>query len=181
MAFDHSYFKGKPINNVIHVGADRAGEITQYMEMGVKRVVWIEANPEVYAEMLHLLPQRDPQKIVESLTFNRLVTDHENYYRGSVTLQSITLDTLCNRENLGYDWDLLNMDTQGSELLISQGARQVLANVRYINSEVTLFDAPYSNNVLFPELAGFLATMGFRHIHTELSEANWGDAIFEKI
>ena len=96
-------------------------------------------------------------------------------------MQSITLDTLCNRENLGYDWDLLNMDTQGSELLISQGARQVLANVRYINSEVTLFDAPYSNNVLFPELAGFLATMGFRHIHTELSEANWGDAIFEKI
>ena len=36
------------IKRVLHVGADRGGELPQYQQMGVEEVVWVEANPEVY-------------------------------------------------------------------------------------------------------------------------------------
>jgi hypothetical protein len=75
---------------------------------------------------------------------------------------------------------MLNLDTQGAELMICRGAAKVLENVKYINSEVTMFNAPYSGNVLFPELARYLSELGFKHIHTQLSEPHWGDAIFAR-
>ena len=102
-------------------------------------------------------------------------------YRGTIKLNSLTLDTFLERNDLGYEFDLLNMDTQGAELMISKGATKVLENVKYINSEVTFYNASYHNNPLFEELSEYFATFGFKHVQTELSDdKNWGDAMFAK-
>jgi FkbM family methyltransferase len=215
MSFRNDYLLKKNIKTVLHVGADRGGELPQYKEIGVEKVVWIEANPEVYKELLENLEIMNISEI-ESLPFNQLVSDKDDVetdfnlyygwdaghlvgnkgmssmlkaknswwgsecYRGTIKLNSLTLDTFLERNNLGYDFDLLNMDTQGAELLISQGATKVLENVKYINSEVTLFNPPYHDNPLFDELYNYFKNFGFVHIQTEMSDVNWGDAIFAK-
>lgn len=215
MSFRDDYLISKNIKNVLHVGADRGGELPQYQKIGAKKVVWIEANPEVYQELLENLQIMNISD-VESIPFNQLVSDQDDLetdfnlyygwdaghlvgnkgmssilkaknswwgsecYKGTIKLNSLTLDTFLERNNLGYEFDLLNMDTQGAELLISRGAIKVLENVKYINSEVTLFNAPYHNNPLFEELYEYFKQFGFTHISTELSDVNWGDAIFAK-
>lgn len=216
MSFRDDYLISKNIKNVLHVGADRGGELPQYQRIGAKKVVWIEANPEVYSELLENLQIMNITE-VESLPFNQLVSDQDDVetefnlyygwdaghlvgnkgmssilkaknswwgsdcYRGSIQLNSLTLDTFLDRNDLGYEFDLLNMDTQGAELMISKGATKVLQNVRYINSEVTFYNASYHKNPLFDELSEYFAQFGFKHIQTELSDdKNWGDAIFAK-
>lgn len=216
MSFNIDYFANKDIKKVLHVGADRGGELPQYKEIGVETVVWIEANPEVYQELLENLERMDISSI-QSIPYNQLISDKDDVetdfnlyygwdaghlvgnkgmssilkaknswwgsecYRGTIKLSSLTLDTFIERNNLGYDFDLLNMDTQGAELLISKGATKVLTEVKYINSEVTFYNTSYHNNPLFDELNEYFEQFGFRHIQTELSEdKNWGDAIFAK-
>ena len=51
MSFTEEYLIDKNIQNVVHIGADRGGELPQYRYLGAKKVVWIEANPEVYDEL----------------------------------------------------------------------------------------------------------------------------------
>lgn len=216
MSFKTDYFANKNIKNVLHVGADRGGELPQYLEMGVERVVWVEANPEVYQELLENLENMNITSI-DSIPYNQLITDEDDIetdfnlyygwdaghlvgnkgmssvlkaknswwgsecYRGTIKLNSLTLDTFIERNNLGYNFDLLNMDTQGAELMISKGANEVLRNIKYINSEVTFYNTSYHNNPLFDDLNEYFKKFGFKHIQTELSgDKNWGDAIFAK-
>ncbi len=216
MSFKEEYLNRKDIKKVVHVGADRGGELPQYKNMGVEEVVWVEANPEVYQELLENLELMDVSE-VKSLPFNQLISDSDDIetdfniyygwdaghlvgnkgmssllkaknswwgsecYRGTVKLQSSTLDTFLEKNSLGYDYDMLNMDTQGAELMVCKGAVKLLESVKYINSEVTLYNPQYEGNPLFNEIYDFLKPFGFIHIETELSgDGNWGDAVFEK-
>ena len=216
MSFKEEYLNRKDIKKVVHVGADRGGELPQYRNMGVEEVVWVEANPEVYQELLENLELMNVSE-VKSLPFNQLISDSDDIetdfniyygwdaghlvgnkgmssllkaknswwgsecYRGTVKLQSSTLDTFLEKNSLGYDYDMLNMDTQGAELMVCKGAVKLLESVKYINSEVTLYNPQYEGNPLFNEIYDFLKPFGFIHIETELSgDGNWGDAVFEK-
>ncbi len=216
MPFKQDYFCSKNIKKVLHIGADRGGELPLYHNMGVEKVVWVEANPEVYEELLENIRIMNISK-VESICFNSLISDNDDVetdfnlyygwdaghlvgnkgmssileaknswwgsecYRGTIKLNSITIDTFLERNNLGYNFDLLNMDTQGAELMISKGATKVLENIKFINSEVTFYNAPYHDNPLFDELSEYFQKFGFNHVETELSDdRNWGDAIFAK-
>ena len=216
MSFKEEYLNRKDIRKVIHVGADRGGELPQYRNMGVEEVVWVEANPEVYQELLENLELMNVSE-VKSLPFNQLISDSDDIetdfniyygwdaghlvgnkgmssllkaknswwgsecYKGTVKLQSSTLDTFLEKNSLGYDYDMLNMDTQGAELMVCKGAVKLLESVKYINSEVTLYNPQYEGNPLFNEIYDFLKPFGFIHIETELSgDGNWGDAVFEK-
>ena len=216
MSFKEEYLNRKDIKKVVHVGADRGGELPQYRNMGVEEVVWVEANPEVYQELLENLELMNISE-VKSLPFNQLISDSDDIetdfniyygwdaghlvgnkgmssllkaknswwgsecYRGTVKLQSSTLDTFLEKNSLGYDYDMLNMDTQGAELMVCKGAVKLLESVKYINSEVTLYNPQYEGNPLFNEIYDFLKPFGFIHIETELSgDGNWGDAVFEK-
>ena len=216
MSFKEEYLNSKDIKKVVHVGADRGGELPQYRNMGVEEVVWVEANPEVYQELLENLELMNVSE-VKSLPFNQLISDSDDIetdfniyygwdaghlvgnkgmssllkaknswwgsecYRGTVKLQSSTLDTFLEKNSLGYDYDMLNMDTQGAELMVCKGAVKLLESVKYINSEVTLYNPQYEGNPLFNEIYDFLKPFGFVHIETELSgDGNWGDAVFEK-
>lgn len=216
MSFKETYLLSKNIKKVIHVGADRGLELPQYKSMGVEEIVWIEANPEVYEELLESLKIMNI-KDVKSLPFNQLITDQDDVetefhlyyghdagylvgnkgmssilkaknswwgsdcYRGTIVINSLTLDTFLERNNLGYNFDLLSMDTQGAELLIAKGGHKLLSIVKYIYSEVTLYNPYYHGNPLFNELSEFLGQYGFQHFSTDLSDDKcWGDALFIK-
>ena len=89
MSFNNSNILSKDINKVLHVGADRGGELPQYKEMGVCEVVWVEANPEVYGELVENLEIMNISE-VKSLPYNQLISDKDD----------VELDF-----NLYYGWD----------------------------------------------------------------------------
>jgi FkbM family methyltransferase len=217
MSFKFNFLKDKSIKNVLHVGAHKGEEIGTYSQMGVEKVVWIEANPEVYEKLVENINSNSYG--IDNIMFNQLVSDvddkdidfhlyyhqdntgmssilkmqsgmagkltpdqvHNWFYQKTLTLKSITLDTFLERNSLGYDFDLLNMDTQGAELLISKGATKLLENLKYINSEITLQSHDYKDGVYFEELYEFFKQYGFVHIGSDLSgDGTWGDAVFVK-
>ena len=51
-------------------------------------------------------------------------------YRGTIKLNSSSLDTFLERNDLGYNFDLLNMDTQGAELMIAKGGTRVFGECK---------------------------------------------------
>ena len=89
MSFKQNYFYSKNIKKVLHIGADRGGELPLYHNMGVEKVVWIEANPEVYSELLENISIMNIAE-VESLSFNSLISD---------------VDDVETDFNLYYGWD----------------------------------------------------------------------------
>lgn len=215
MAFTVDGLRFSNIKNVLHIGADRGGELPQYAELGVNKVVWIEANPEVYNELLDNIKNMNIPNI-NNLTFNQLISDKDdvdtefniyygpdagylvgnkgmssilkadknwwgyNCYKGSLVLKSVTVDTFLERNNLGFDFDMLNMDVQGAELMVLKGAGKLLESVKYINCEITFSDPQYENNPLYEEIEEFFKGIGFKPIHIDMAAYNWGDIVWER-
>ena len=214
MSFTEDYLNGKSIQNVVHIGADRGGELPQYRNLGAKKVVWVEANPDVYGELLENLEIMNISE-VQSIPFNQLISDIDDEstefniyygpdaghltgnkgmssmlkaeypvsecYRGTLELNALTLDTFLERNELGFDFDMVNIDTQGAEFKVLKGASKLLEKVKYINCEVTFHTPLYQNNSTFGEVNCLLESYGFKRIHVDYcTEGNWGDALYTK-
>ncbi len=126
---------------VIHIGANDGSELATYRAMGMKTIFFIETNPAVYARL---------QKKMEGEA-------------GVLTacLPARSLDDLMDERGLNpADFDLINMDIQGAELLAVQGAPRTLAHIYAINSEVN-FQELFQGCALIPELELFLHERGF--------------------
>ena len=164
MSFTEEYLNTKSIQNVVHIGADRGGELPQYRNLGAKKVVWVEANPDVYGELLENLGIMNISE-VESIPFNQLISDTDDVstefniyygpdaghlignkgmssmlkaeypvsecYKGSLELNALTLDTFLERNELGFDFDMVNIDTQGAEFKVLKGASKLLEKIKY--------------------------------------------------
>lgn len=216
MSFTEEYLVSRGIKRVLHIGADRGGELPQYNRMAVDEVVWVEANPDVYKELLLNLKAMNIKE-VKSIPFNQLLSYEDDVetdfniiyghdaghmvgnkgmssllkprhswwgsecYRGTIKLNSLTVDTFLERNNLGNDFDMVNIDTQGAELMILSGAMDFLSNpqLKYLNVEVTFSNPQYEQNPLFDQINALLIDYRFKHVHTELSgERTWGDALY---
>ena len=99
-------------------------------------------------------------------------------------MESITLDSLIIRENINEKYDALVLDTQGSELLVLEGATNLLNEIKYIKTEVADFEA-YQNGCQFKDIDIFLANYGFKQIrqHKFRSKDNIGsyyDILYKK-
>jgi FkbM family methyltransferase len=55
------------LNGVIHVGAHRGEELFDYEKLGVKKVIWIEPNPDVFSELEISL--KNAESLIESHGF----------------------------------------------------------------------------------------------------------------
>jgi FkbM family methyltransferase len=216
MSFKENFFKENEVKNVLHIGADRGGELPQYKSIGVENVVWVEANPEVYCELIENIKIMNIDD-VNSLTFNQLISDKDDVetdfhlyygwdaghlvgnkgmssllkaknsswvsecYKGTIQLKSSTVDTFLKTNKLNYDFDLLNIDTQGAEIKVLKGANDALKMVQYINCEVTFHSATYQGNSTFEEVNSLLETYGFKVVGVDRClEGNWGDALYIK-
>jgi FkbM family methyltransferase len=173
---------------VIHVGANFGQERELYSTYGLN-VVWIEPIPEVCEGLKALINPYPNQK-----AFCYLVTDvddkeylfhvsnnegqsssiydlaaHEELwpnvtYTKTITLKSIMLSSLINKEHLEMDkYDTLILDTQGSELLVLKGAIGLLPYIKYIKTEVADFES-YVGCCKLPEMDTFLEEHNFRRI-----------------
>ena len=69
------------------------------------------------------------------------------------------------------------MDVQGAELKVLKGIGDYISGFDYIYSEVNVASL-YKNCVQLPELESYLDAHGFVRRETNITEFEWGDAIF---
>lgn len=188
---------------IIHVGAHEGSEVEYYRAMGAQKILFIEANPTVFERLKDNVGQYPNVQAVNYAisnvngTITLRVTSfdqsssilplkhHLDIYptiqeTEQVTVPSRTLDTLL--EELGLnpaDFNILNIDIQGAELLALQGATHLLQYVEAINTEVN-YKELYEGCALIDDLDEFLEQYDLRRVATTTPHPFWGDAFYAK-
>ena len=189
---------------VIHVGAHEGLEISSYQQMGAQKVLFVEANPSVFERLQANIATYPNVEAVNCAIADRNGTidlhvtsfdqsssilqlkHHQEIYphiteTHQITVQSKTLDTLLQEQELNpSDFNILNIDIQGAELLALQGATNWLKCVELINTEVN-YEELYEGCALIEQLDEFLEKHGFYRVATTTPiHPSWGDAIYVK-
>lgn len=176
---------------IIHVGANVGQERETYRRHGLP-VLWVEPIPEVFAQLVTNVAAYYEQTAVQALLADvegrevelKIASnggasssilelgEHQDIwpdiaYVDRIPLLTRTLDSLLRDEGVEPSaYDALVMDTQGSELLVLQGAPQTLDGIRYVKSEAADFDA-YVGGCRLDDLDAFLSERGFSRTVTE--------------
>jgi len=189
---------------VIHIGAHLMEEKDDYLSYGLNNTIWVEANPKIYDEFSHINNQNTNEKI-----YNFAISDVDNEkYKFNVTnngqsssileldkhmlyhphiyvteileVESKRMDTLIKENNINIiDYDFINLDIQGAELLAIKGFGELLHNIKFIYTEINT-NSIYKNCALVNEIDDYLHTHNFKRVETSLTEFEWGDALYLK-
>lgn len=191
---------------VFHVGASTGQECEDYVKSGVINVVWIEAIPAVFEQLeKHIEPYPsmlsfnqcigdvDGTEVKfnissnrgESSSFLELGTHAQVHpdvsYIDSFTTKTKRIDTLLRETGINLsDYDFLNMDLQGAELMALKGIGQELSKIKYAYLEVNKAEL-YKGCALIGEIDSYMNEFGFKRVETEWAgNTNWGDAVYLK-
>jgi FkbM family methyltransferase len=187
---------------IIHIGAYEGEEIRVYREMGIVNVLFVEANPQVFARLQQKMAGFPEVRVANYALCDRIgwvdlhIAAHEQsssilspnphsnqtvYTReiSSIQVEATTLDTLlAELQLIPEDYNLLNLDIQGAELLALQGATQTLQGIDGINLEVN-YEEIYEGCPLIDEIDNFLEKAGFQRVATTTPyDPAWGDAFY---
>ena len=90
------------------------------------------------------------------------------------------MDTLIREKNININnYDFLNIDIQGAELLALKGFGDLLYNIKYIYTEINK-NYLYKDCALVDEIDEYLISYGFDRVETSMTEFEWGDALYVK-
>jgi len=180
------------ISGVIHIGANVGQERDLYRSFNLD-VIWIEPIPEIFEQLkantinYHkqssfnlLLTDIDNQEYnfkisnnggesssIFDIALHKEIWPSVEYTR-SIKIKSSTFSSFVktNQIDLGR-YQVLVLDTQGSELLILKGCGDYLKQFRYIKTEAPTFES-YAGCCQLEELSSFLFEFGFIEIKKEL-------------
>lgn len=189
---------------IIHVGAHEGQELESYLEHNVPEVIWIEANPVICEKLrMRLMPyenhhsyqfaahERDNLIVQLNVMENTMSSSilypkkHLEYYphvpvTEKVDVVTKTLDTFIREENIRMEnYNFLNMDIQGAELLTLKGSKENLKYFDYIYTELNT-DYLFEGCCLADEMDEFLHHHGFQRVATRMTSDNWGDALYTR-
>jgi FkbM family methyltransferase len=171
---------------VIHVGANKGQERSLYARYGLK-VAWVEPIPEIFRELQANLTDFPDQTAYNFLIaaedgkkYQFHVSDNEGSsssilkpakelehwskvsFSRTIELEAVSLSTFVRKYGIDLaSFDILVLDTEGSELLVLEGAKEILPRLRYIQCEVANFEAR-TGCCQLPDLDAFLSKQGFK-------------------
>jgi FkbM family methyltransferase len=191
----------KPVHGILHVGAHLCEELEKYNEFGYKNIIWIEADPDIFAvakksypdEMIlnYLVTDVDDERLNFNVANNGMSSsilnfgthsEHHEHIKNVAhkVLQSKRIDTIYKLNNIDKKFaNFLNIDIQGAELLALKGMGGILDNFDYIYVEVNTEEV-YEKCALLDEIKSFLVSHNFAMKLISMTTANWGDAFFVK-
>lgn len=187
---------------VLHVGANRGEEFPVYMELGITRQIWIEANPEIYEQLKDTI-KSNPDALAynyamgdvdsvptilhvsnngsQSSSILELGTHKEQHpdvhYIKDIPVTMRRVDCLM-PELIAKNYDFLNIDVQGFEFQVLKGMGEYLDYIKWAYLEVNR-DKVYKDCALVYEIDRFLFDIGFERVETKWV-GNWGDALYIK-
>ena len=174
------------VNGVIHIGANEGQEREHYKKYNVNKVLWIEADPNVFKKL-----KKNISKYKNHIAINYLILDksqktqfnisnaqgnassvlnllkHKEMYPEikfikKISIQGYTFALVIKREGINIkNYQALILDTQGSELMILQGANKLLNNFKYIKLECADFEI-YKNSPSIKEISKYLKKFNFK-------------------
>jgi FkbM family methyltransferase len=93
---------------------------------------------------------------------------------------TITVETLLKNFNIDItEFEFVNIDIQGAELLALKGMKKILRFAKYLYLEVNIKHL-YENCPLIDDLDSFLFDYGFERKETSITIYGWGDALYVK-
>lgn len=191
---------------VLHVGAHLGQERPVYATLGCRRVVWVEANPEL-AETLRRRAAADPlpglaEDVIEAaasdvddqvVTFHVASNGHSSSllefgthrasYPGISVVNRIDVRTrrmdrvLAERPEVASALNLAVVDVQGADLLVLRGLGEALGRFDALVVEVNRRPL-YVGCGLVWDIDRHLLRAGFVRRHTTYNPAHWGDAVY---
>jgi FkbM family methyltransferase len=187
---------------VIHIGAHEGSELATYQKMGIRHILFVEANPVVFKRLQTNVAGVPGVRTVNCAISNQngtatlYVTSmdqsssimplklHKELYPSikethQIQISSKRLDTLIEELHIApSDYNILNIDIQGAELLAFQGATNLLKYIEAINTEVN-YEELYEGCALIHQIDEFLNIHGFERISTVTPyHPSWGDAFY---
>lgn len=190
-------FEVSPVG-VLHVGAHKAEESTDYNLHGWGNVVWVEAQPELVQQLKLILPS-EGNTVIEAAVWNESNVDFEFHiasngesssllelgshaksypdikYDRTVKIKTKRLDEVIPRERFA---DFLNVDVQGVELKALEGLGDRISEFKWIYTEVNSSEV-YKECTLIEDLDAFLNEKGFSRVTTRwVFGVGWGDAMY---
>ena len=191
------------VTGIIHAGAHLGEEAPAYRQLGVKKVVWIEADPKTYKQLRYMLREFPSHQTVNAVVSDRAgqevkfnvanngesssilelgthKTEHpEVRYVDEFQATTTTLDQIA-EDTDAWDCNMLNLDLQGAELLALRGAEDLLGeHIEYVYSEVNA-KLLYKGCPRIRELDRFLVNYDLVRVETEMTVHGWGDAFYIK-
>jgi FkbM family methyltransferase len=196
------------IKGVVHVGAHKAEELNLYRSLKIKNILLFEANPSlikflkikssIFSFLFNMNIYLENKALLDSLgEVNLNITsnsqsssilnlkEHSIMYPTikkikEVKVPSSTLNYEFSKKYNIKNYNMLNMDIQGSELLVLKGSTNILKNFDLIYTEIN-FKEMYEGCALADDLDNFLEIYGFYRSMTSTPESeHWGDAIYIK-
>ena len=200
-----------PTPVIVDVGANKGDTVARFIETFPTAEVWaLEPHPDTFAGMAQRFagsPRVRPRRLALSSragtstmhsytnaainALSPIAQGAEELIDGSVVASAAvevelqSLRQFCANEGL-EQIDILKLDTQGHELEILQGERELLRSgkVRFILVEL-LFSPLYATQARAGEVIGLLESCGFKlfdfydFVYDERSGLKWGDALLE--
>ena len=189
---------------VLHVGANVGEEAPVYDELGIKNVVWVEANSEICQELLRnvgwyghncfnvCITDVEGEEVVLHISNNGSqsssildlgthTTAHpEVHYVKDITMTSQRLDQMVIIWDILKDSDFLNIDLQGAELKALKGMGTRLQQFKWAYLEVNKEEL-YKGCALVGEIDTYMNSFGFHRAETRwCGNTGWGDALYIK-
>ena len=185
----YQYHVLRQARGILHVGANMGQEAAQYDRNGLD-VLWIEPIDAVFAELQANIAAYPRQRAIKALVTDQDGSPHTLHIASNggssssilelgqhtdifpnvtfvrdMAVVGVTLTTLVEREKIDIaKYDMLLLDTQGSELLVLKGAIPLLQNFRFVQVEAADFEA-YKGCAKVHEIDALMATQGFVSCH----------------
>lgn len=179
------------VPGVIHVGAHAGHERRHYIEK-LLSVVWVDAHPVAFAELKKNIEMFPEHTAIQALVTRRDGEKHMFHlsegsgaassilplhdvnaiwpdvrYETAIELTGVTLPTLLSNHGINVsDHPALVLDTQGSELMILEGAQPIIRDFLYVKTEVADFEA-YKGCALLHNIDEFMMQNGFIRVATQ--------------
>jgi FkbM family methyltransferase len=175
----------RQVRGIIHVGANTGQEREIYASRGLS-VIWIEPVPKVFDQLQKNLRTLPRQYAMQYLVSDKDGKEYDLHiannggasssilelnlhrdiwpdvaFESTVRLRSVTLDAMVERGEIDSAlFQALVLDTQGSELLVLQGAPRLLGSLQFIKTEAADFDS-YLDCAKVDDLIAYLRPHGF--------------------
>lgn len=204
---DYSKVKG-----IIHIGASEGQERDLYAQYNLN-VLWIEPIPEIYEKLKNNIRNYPKQRCLNYLVsdidnkeydFNISNNNGESSsildlnlhkkiwptvsYIKKIRMVSKTLPCILQENDIDiFEYNLINIDTQGSELMILKSSIDILKNIDYVFMEVADMDS-YKGCCKLNEVDLFFEKNKYKRIglkkwntNNKISEGTYYDAFYERI
>lgn len=197
---------GPRCRGVIHVGANLGQEFYSYCRAGLESAVYIEAIPEIFAELQKRISADPRHQAINALCTDREGDDVDFHlasnegqsssilefgthaarhpsvkYVGTLKLRTTTLDRIV-FDTPSLDprpLDCLVLDVQGAEAKVLAGGKRTLAQCRFVFAEVSE-GGVYKGDAPVEEIITMLRAEGFHLKSLDIHRAGWGNAFFVK-